>query len=505
MLSNYLIDFIFNDNLTVFNRKIITFLDHIYTENTHNTDAIAYRNYRKELIKLNRILEIENQLFDVLDKYFIIKIHKQIASTNKVPFEGEPIEGLQIMGPLEIRVLDFDNVYMLSMNDGIYPKNSIRTSLMPYGLRKAFFLPTFETQESIYAHHFYALFQQSDKIETHFSTREGGVGTSEKSRFLTQLLYENQDYKKLSIKQNTISYTLNTELVEEAEFKNSKEIVNRLINRYTVENKSLSPTALSTYLECELKFFYKYIHKIYEKEEIKDELESVDVGNLIHKTLELMFNEEKNITVQTLEKLITNLENFIQAAIISCELKEIEKGYNYYLLTAAKKYLIKYLIFLKKYTPFIVKSTELQILAPVLFQNNKINLGGNLDLIIESSNKNIIIDYKTGRAQSKQLRTENVDDLSLKHKDFKHYFQLLYYVFLYTEHFKNNDVTAQLHYVLLNKALSIPENMQQNQVNNFKNLIEKIIEEIFNEEKIYNKTENKDFCVNCQFKQICNR
>ena len=497
--------FIFDESLDDFVAEIINLFDKIYPFGSDSVDGIAYQHYRKELVKIGRLMQTEKEVFASIDKLFLIKILKQIANSSKVPFEGEPVEGLQIMGPLEIRVLDFERVFMLSMNDGVYPKNSLRTSLLPYGLRKAFFLPTFETQESIYAHHFYALFQNANSIQTHYSTRDGGVGASEKSRFLIQLDFEKELYQNLEFKQSSISYKMNSGSSDVDGFKSSKSVVIQLVEHYSQDGKSFSPSAIGTYLECELKFYYRYIQKIYEKDEIKEEFESVDIGNIIHNALELMFIDNTKIDEEVLKYLISKVNEYIQKGIDKSELKGTQKGYNYYLINAAKKYLVKYLKSLKKYTPFSVLDTEKQVVIPFKVGDYSVNIGGNMDLVIHSKESDYIIDYKTGRTISKKIDKEDIELLSTKNERYKHYFQLLYYALLYSKLDINTNVVAELHYILLNKMLNINVDVKEKQIENLNILLANVLEQIFDEEKIFIKTKDEENCLNCHFKQICNR
>lgn len=501
---NYLNELIFNDSIEEFYSTLISFLDYIYPV-SKSIDEISYNQFKKELIRLKRIVTTEKELIENVDKVFLIKIIRQVATSVKVPFEGEPIEGLQIMGPLEIRVLDFDKVYMLSMNDGVYPKNSLRTSLLPFGLRKAFFLPTFETQESIYAHHFYALFQNAESIQTHYSVREGGVGASEKSRFLTQLKYEEDQYDALELTNKTISYELASNPKDIEGFKSSKEVVKQLIEKYSGGEKYLSPTAVGTLLECDLKFYYRYVLGLYEKNDVKEELESVDVGNIIHKALEMMFIDETEISEQTLTKFISKIDEYISRSIIECELTGIDKGYNYFLINASKDYLKKYLLNLKKYAPFSVVATEQLLTNEMEVKNHKIKIGGNLDLIINSDNQIFIIDFKTGRSKTYELKGEDVEELKTKQKKYKHYFQLLYYAYLYQKNNVNSNARAELHYILLNKIVDLNQKYNQEQISSFSELITETIKPIFEEENYFNKTLDEENCLNCPFMNLCNR
>ena len=427
---SYLNTLIFEESIQKFYEALISFLDFVYPEK-QSIDDISYQKFRKELIRLKRIVFDEKELAGNITKEFLIKIIRQVSMSLKVPFEGEPVEGLQVMGPLEIRVLDFERVFMLSMNDGVYPKNSLRTSLLPYSLRKAFGLPTFETQESIYAHHFYALFQNAKNIQTHYSIREGGVGESEKSRFLTQLHYEADQYSSLNIEEKIISYELNSANIDVSGFRNSEEKINELIEKYSKGESYFSPTALGTFLECNLKFYYKYFLKIYEKEDVKEELESVDIGNIIHKALELIFIDYREITLEILNKITAKVDQYILKSLEECELIINNKGYNYFMIEASKNYLKSYIKNLSKYAPFKVVYTEELLIKEVKIGDNLVKIGGNLDLVISSKNNIYIIDFKTGRVKTLEPKNEDLVELKLNQKKYKHYFQLLFYYFLY--------------------------------------------------------------------------
>jgi inactivated superfamily I helicase len=186
-----------------------------------------------------------------------------------IPFEGEPLTGLQIMGLLETRTLDFQNLVLFSANEGFLPRIAAGHSFVPYHLRKGFGMPTYEDRDAMYAYYFYRLIQRTENTVIVYNSITEGISSSEKSRFLYQLLYDSEfEIEELNLSFN-FKGTTNVPIRVEA----SEEHIQKLISRYS--EKNLSPSAINTYLECKLKFYFKYIAGIKETEELKEEIDAV--------------------------------------------------------------------------------------------------------------------------------------------------------------------------------------------------------------------------------------
>lgn len=255
---------------------------------------------------INTYLKCINQINILLLKYNIntesattLHLVHRLASTEKIPFKGEPLSGIQVMGVLETRSLDFDNLIFLSMNEKVYPRRMFKKSLIPYELRKCFQITTPEMQEGIFAYYFYRLLNRSKRVFLLYDCTEGGEQT-EMSRYIYQLLYiyaQKPKPKRFKIVVDKMSFDYNPVLKREISlsdtFQNNvfAEDVLKRLNRYTNKAESghkylLSPSALKAYINCPLKFFLEYVADYREESEIKPFVDSSTFGTIIHEALQ---------------------------------------------------------------------------------------------------------------------------------------------------------------------------------------------------------------------------
>lgn len=215
------------------------------------------------------------------------RLLRQVVRQSSVPFHGEPAAGLQIMGVLETRCLDFERIIMLSTNDGIIPKKANDNSFIPYLLRKAYGLTTPERRTAVYAYYFYRLLQRSSLVTMTFNNSSDGLSTGEMSRFMTQLMVEwpgRVEHKSLNSVQRAAKVSPTT--VDKPE---------NLLQQLSGKAKngrmypSLSPSALSDYLKCQIKFYFKYVRHLREPEEVSEEMQSNVFGSIFHKAAEDLY------------------------------------------------------------------------------------------------------------------------------------------------------------------------------------------------------------------------
>ena len=203
----------------------------------------------------------------------------------RIPFEGEPLEGLQVMGILETRNIDFKNVIIMSMSDSNFPGTRITdTSAIPYSLRYAYGLPTQEHHQGVYAYYFYRLISRAENVWMSYCSTADEKGTGEPSRYIRQLEYESN----LPIKRIKVGVDVNLQQTAELEIAKDEQTMERL-NCYINGEKRLSPTAFSTYVQCPMRFFYKYLAKIKVEDELEEGLDDKTFGNIFHKSAELLY------------------------------------------------------------------------------------------------------------------------------------------------------------------------------------------------------------------------
>ncbi|MEM9897094.1 MAG: PD-(D/E)XK nuclease family protein [Bacteroidota bacterium] len=281
-----------------------------------------------ELFYLGQLKLVVDRLEDILnsinfhsDAKMYLKLFRKVSATLKLPFEGEPLEGLQIMGAMESRNLDFKHVFLLNVNEDIFPSAQRKGSFIPYRIRKVFALPTFEEQDSIFAYLFYRLLQKSTSITCYYNTYAEFGMSGELSRFVRQLEYESKsirfNWKKLS---NPIKKKTKSLLV----IQKSEEVLQKLdrfTNKTAAEHRRyLSASALNTYLECPLKFYFKYVLDYFSEEEITEELAPRNFGNVLHQSLEKLYQDlctskgDRVLEKQDFENLSERIRSAIQHA-----------------------------------------------------------------------------------------------------------------------------------------------------------------------------------------------
>lgn len=383
----------------------------------------------------------------ILDLRTFLKLFRQMMQSLRLPFTGEPLNGLQVMGVLETRNLDFDHVYILSMNEGKFPAQGAQTSFIPYNLRKGFDLPTFDQQDATYAYHFYRLLQRAKNIHLLYNTESGLSGSGEMSRFIYQLMYETD----FDIKRSILSNPVQVQPLIPITIEKDAEVMKDL-SRYLIDegNKRLTPSALNTYLDCRLRFYYKYVAQLYEPEEVKEEVDAMVFGNLLHHCMEILYKQftfrkgDKLIEKADFKVLKDSLKSVVNVAFARHydwpEGKAFEFiGRNIIVREIILKMAGKILKNDFQYAPFEVVGLEdeaytldYDILSRSEFK--KVGLKGIIDRIDLKDDHIRVIDYKTGR-DNKNI--ESIPSLFDRNdpKRNKAGMQTLFYGLLYTERY----------------------------------------------------------------------
>ena len=210
-----------------------------------------------------------------------IKLLNQLLAPVSVPFNGEPLKGLQIMGPLETRALDFAQVMILSCNEGMFPRRSVSSSFIPPELRKGFGLPTYEFQDAVWAYYFYRLIQRADKVTLVYDSRTEGLKGGEESRYIKQLEYHfNVPVKRSFVKADAVGDV------------SSKEISKTEDDVEVIRRSKLSASALKNYLDCPAKFYYTTVRKLRKSDEVSEDLDAGMLGNVYHGTMQRLYSPE---------------------------------------------------------------------------------------------------------------------------------------------------------------------------------------------------------------------
>ena len=347
-----------------------------------------------------------------MDVHVFCRLLRQIFASVKIPFSGEPLKGLQVMGMLETRALDFDRVIILSMNEGVFPKGNPRQSFIPYHLRKGFGLTTSERQDVVSAYHFYRLIQRAADVRLIYNSAATDNNTGEMSRFLSQLVYE----PVFDVKRRNITFHVNIDR-DAPIVKERSDEVQRILDMYLAETgeiRSLSPSALNSYLDCRLKFYFRYVDGLTEMEQVTDEIDQSVFGKLLHKTMELIYQpfRESEVTSSVIAQLLKGKQG-IQHALYRAFAEDYFHteqvtdsditGRNIIIREVLLKYIMQILETDKIAAPFTVLSLEeaLDVRIPIHGEGNTVhlNMHGYIDRLDDLCGTLRIIDYKTGNAQ----------------------------------------------------------------------------------------------------------
>jgi len=364
-------------------------------------------------------------------------VYRQIIDQAEISFEGEPLTGLQVMGILESRTLDFETVIITSVNEGKIPFGKSQNSFIPYDVKKEKNLPTYQERDAIYTYHFYRLIARAKNIFLIYNTETGeGLDGGEKSRFITQLKIEKQ--AKHIITDEIYNAQLPNVAHHPQKIEKSELVVQRI--KEIAEN-GFSPSSLATYLRNPIEFYYQKILKINEEKEVEETIEANTLGSIIHNTLEDLYRPliGKKIEVSDIEQIQRQYESVLQSKFSEIFKEgDISKGKNLLALEATKTSVLNFLkrekAELEKGDDLIILSLE-QKLERVLEDERlpfPIKISGFIDRI-EVRNQTIqIIDYKTGKVEPQNLQLSDWENL-LTDPSKNKIIQILSYVFLYEE------------------------------------------------------------------------
>lgn len=401
---------------------------------------------REYLLRFNAVfqeLESLNESYkEVISIEILQKLFHQLVKTEQLSFQGEPLSGLQIMGVLESRVLDFDTLIITGVNEGVLPSGNKDISFIPFDVKKYFDLPTFIERDLIFSYHFFRLLQRASTVYIIYNSEIDSLGASEKSRFLTQLeiLYPQME-------QIIISPVVTNNPVKLFEVEKTIEIIEKLKDKF---RNGISPSALATYVRNPIEFYQIYVLGIKEFEELEETIEANTFGNIIHETLEELYapfihtvltkNSINLMRKQYVEKLENQFVKYYKEG-------DLRTGKNKLMTEVAQKY-IQLLLDLE--TTDIENNNEIGILAlekmlttELIFQEYDfpIILKGKVDRIDHLNGKSRIIDYKTGKVTSAELKMSQFDTIKTNERKSKA-MQLLLYAYIFLKQPENSYIQS---------------------------------------------------------------
>ncbi len=455
-------------------------------------------------------------------------IFNQFVNNSSISFYGEPLEGIQFMGMLETRTLDFETVIMLSVNEGIIPQQRNQNSFIPYDIRRKFNLPIYKDKEAIYAYHFYRLLQKSKNIYLLYNTESDQLGGGDKSRFVTQIINELPKYNSnIKIHEELLSVPpVKSSIDYSIKIYKTEDVLNKLMK---IAASGFSASSLNTYINCPLQFYFKEIAGLSEEEEVEENIEAATLGTVIHEVLYVLYQPFLNVklTKDIVKQMIQKVESLTKKSFKKhYENGDVNYGKNLLIVRVANIFVrnflkqeIKFIDKIEKQgESLIIKYLEQTFKSPLRIEDNDdtkptlyVNLKGKIDRIDFVGDNLRIIDYKTGFTKKNELNVKDWGDL-LEESKFAKSFQLLMYVYLFHQNHPDlrNIESGIISFRKLSNGLMkvvVPETkfINEKTYDKIEEKIRELIIKIFNNKIPFNQTDKIENCKYCPFKVICNR
>lgn len=504
-----------------------------------NRDPETKGSFRLELEYLYLFSTILHQLKLMTETSGIIKanstlfqLFRQMTESTALPFYGEPLKGIQLMGMLETRTLDFENLIILSCNEDLLPRSKHTNSFIPFDIKRDFGIPTFWHKDAVYAYHFYRLLQRAGQVWLLHNTEPDELGGGDKSRFLRQIIHELPSYNPdIRISEQILTFPSGDDsLTVPISIPKNASVMSLLEVK---AQKGFSPTSLNAYRKCPLCFYFSEIAGIREPEIPDETIDPKILGQAVHLALNNLYKPflGHHITPQHISGMKSDTPEALDLAFKKkFPGPDVNYGKNLLLVGVAKKMVLRYLhseerfleelelqgqsmkiVDLEKY---VESSLEIYYSGKVF----PVKLKGIIDRVDLPGNYYRIIDYKTGSVDAKQLVCENWEDL-LSEPDLDKVFQLLTYTVLLQSRKQYRDFTIQAGIISLKKIgngfmnVRLPEEdtetpesgINEKSVESFKGILKNLITSIFDTGKEFDQTSDPKNCTYCPYVNICGR
>ena len=442
----------------------------------------------------------------------------------RLPFYGEPLNGLQVMGMLETRLLDFTDIVMISVNEGLLPRGKHHTTFIPDEVRSQFGMQRYSERTAVFAYHFYRLMQRVENAWLIYNTEGDELGGGEKSRFISQMLFEMPIVNpKILISEQTVSVVPGNTNAGEISIEKNPEVVSRLRQ---IAERGLSPTALAMYMKCKLQFYFSQVLRISEPDQVSETIDAATLGEIVHDALHKTYLAKKDNLI-TPEILLTMLPTAIQQVSEAFALKfktdELSTGKNLLIVKVAENMVKRFLLAEKKYLEQNNVNIEILMLEEVLESAIEIadassgevfnvKLHGKADRIDRVGGVTRIIDYKTGKVENKDLKIDLISNFREKEESGK-LLQVLTYALMYADmqpmppgHLISGIISLRKSSSYLIKTdIDKSDSIDKLLLSAFKIELEAVISSIYDSTEPFSQTENRDTCNLCAFNTICNR
>ena len=495
---------------------------------------------------LSRLQSIVEQEGIKMSVPTFLRLFRQVMQSLRLPFTGEPLNGLQVMGVLETRNLDFEHVFILSMNEDAFPAQNVSHSFIPHNLRFGFGLPSFDQQDAIASYIFFRLLQRAKHVHLFYNTEDTPYVSGEMSRFLYQLIYESvynesgelifpSEKGDFRIRRQTLSSPVQTITPAPIAIPKDEQVMQQLFEFVVEEEETkrrLTPSALNTYLDCRLRFYYQYIAKIEQLDEVKEEVDPLIFGNILHKTMEILYTrlirdkgsnlvEKEDFALLKNTYLTQAIEQGFTEHFMSQRATFEFEGRNVIVREVVHKMTEKILGMDEQYAPFSIIGIEqkgsdgYQIDMEIEVDQKKVKVGlkGIIDRIDKKEDMVRVLDYKTGKDERQISSIASFFDRTHEYRN-KAAMQAFFYAFLYYEKFPQTQekiIPGLLNAKeLFTDSFDVRLRLDKEPVSDFtfhapeyRQHLKLLLAELFDPAIPFNQTHDVKKCQNCPYYSIC--
>jgi ATP-dependent helicase/DNAse subunit B len=459
------------------------------------------KNSRLELEQLLGMTEVHDEIHQLVresnninDLRTLTYLLRQILPLKKLDFIGEPIKGLQLMGLLETRALDYKNVLMLSVNEGVLPAGKSHSSYIPYEMKRSFELPTYTEKDSVYAYHFYRLLHRCAQATFIYNAESDTLGGGEKSRFLLQL--EMDTLPNHTLKHTNYYHKVNAVKHTPIQIAKTDLYLNRLKE---IASKGFSPSSLTSYVRNPIDFFANKILSISDLEEVEEDIALNTMGSIIHEALDRLYQKyQKRILTDTDFKAIEKqIPNELDLAYRSCYLSQsLPIGKNKIIYEVSLHYVKKMVKSDKELVAsgkeLIIESVEQELNTTIdIPEIGSVRLHGKVDRVDRVDGVLRIIDYKSGSVSQRNVAVDTDYSVLITDYERSKAFQVLMYAYLYLKNHPDNEVEAGIisfknftsgfiSFAQKPKTKFEPKTIDSEVMEKFENQLITLIQELFN-------------------------
>lgn len=503
--------------------KLLDFLERYTAGDDSSVEKLFITSYRQELADLM----FACREYDIsMHESTVLSMLDRVISSSTIPLAGEPLRGLQIMGVLETRSLDFKNVIMLSMNEAVFPRRQTKKSFIPEALRRGYGMATSDFAESIYAYYFYRLLSRASNVTLVYDARTVGMKrNNEMSRYLDQLLYLFPD---AHINHSTVFFDITTFEDTPIEIPKTEDVMALLSDFLDPEGgKRLSASSINSYIRCPLGFYLEQVEGLRFPDELNDYMDYSTYGTIFHEVMQHIYEhvvsgkQSNVITDDDLRRVIESpvmIDRLVTESVnrnfIRLEKDELDSPLSgealvmHHVMVLIVKQLLQTEI--RQFTPFEFLGAEKKVSGRLKVNENvTVNFTQTIDRIDRVNGRLRFVDYKTG---SDQIEAAGMDKLF--NYEAHAIFQLMLYCYFYSMTTGNDEPIQPIIYKTRDlfttgiRPLRIGKDIlgdYHSAIDDFRERLEAVISEIFDPEVPFRQAEDAGACRFCKFKQICKK